>query len=40
MRVSNRYSMRAVFEKYLWDPEDVPLQREMIVETILRYVSP
>ncbi len=40
MRVSNRYSMRAVFEKDLWDEDDVPRQRRMIVETILRYVSP
>ncbi len=40
MRVSNRYSMRAVFEKDLWDEADVPRQRRMIVDTILRYVSP
>ena len=40
MRVSNRYSMRAVFERDLWDPQDVPRQREMIVETVLRYVAP
>lgn len=40
MRVSNRYSMRAVFEKDLWDPQDVPLQRAMIIEAILRYVAP
>jgi AcrR family transcriptional regulator len=40
MRVSNRYSMRAVFEKDLWEAGDVPLQRRMIVETILRYVAP
>ncbi len=40
MRVSNRYTMRAVFEKDLWDKDDVSLQREMIVETILRYVAP
>ncbi len=40
MRVSNRYSMRAVFEKDLWEADDVPVQRQMIVETILRYVSP
>lgn len=39
MRVSNRYSMRAAFERDLWDPQDVPVQREMIVETILRYVA-
>ncbi len=40
MRVSNRYSMRAVFERDLWDRDDVPRQRQMIVETILRYVRP
>ncbi len=40
MRVSNRYTMRAVFEKDLWDAADVPAQRRMIVETILRYVRP
>ena len=38
MRVSNRYSWRAVFEQDLWDERDVPAQREMIVEVILRYV--
>ena len=40
MRVSNRYSMFAAFEKDLWDPEDVPAQRRMIIETIMRYVAP
>nr|WP_319483344.1 TetR/AcrR family transcriptional regulator [uncultured Cohaesibacter sp.] len=40
MRVSNRYSWRAVFDMDLWDEADVPAQREMIVETILRYVKP
>ena len=40
MRVSNRYTMHAAFERDLWDPNDVPLQRKMIVETILRYVAP
>ncbi|WP_319411747.1 TetR/AcrR family transcriptional regulator [uncultured Cohaesibacter sp.] len=40
MRVSNRYSWRAVFDMDLWDEEDVPAQREMIVEAILRYVKP
>lgn len=39
MRVSNRYSWRAVFEKDLWDERDVPAQREMIVDVILRYVQ-
>nr|WP_321454715.1 TetR/AcrR family transcriptional regulator [uncultured Cohaesibacter sp.] len=40
MRVSNRYSWRAVFDMDLWDEEDVQAQREMIVEAILRYVKP
>lgn len=40
MRVSNRYSMFAAFEKDLWDPVDIPAQRAMIIETILRYVMP
>ena len=40
MRVSNRYSWRAVFDMDLWDEADIPAQREMIVETILRYVKP
>ncbi len=40
MRVSNRYSWRAVFDMDLWDEADVPAQREMIVDAILRYVRP
>ncbi len=40
MRVSNRYSMRAVFDKDLWDADDISAQRAMIVDTILRYVAP
>ena len=40
MRVSNRYSMFAAFERDLWDPDDMPAQRTMIIETILRYVAP
>ena len=40
MRVSNRYSMRAAFDLDLWDAKDVPRQRQMIVETVLRYVAP
>ncbi|WP_319567336.1 TetR/AcrR family transcriptional regulator [Cohaesibacter marisflavi] len=40
MRVSNRYSWRAVFDIDLWDEAEVPAQRDMIVETILRYVKP
>ena len=40
MRVSNRYSWRAVFDMDLWDEADIPAQREIIVETILRYVKP
>jgi AcrR family transcriptional regulator len=38
MRVSNRYTWRAVFEKDLWDPADAPLQRQMIIDAVLRYV--
>jgi len=38
IRVSNRYTWNAVFERDLWDEDDVPLQREMIVEAVLRYV--
>ena len=40
MRVSNRYTVYAVFGKDLWDPDDVPSQREMIVEAVLRYLKP
>ncbi|PLW77127.1 TetR family transcriptional regulator [Cohaesibacter celericrescens] len=40
MRVSNRYSWRAVFDKDLWDQTDVPAQREMIVDVIMRYLNP
>lgn len=39
IRVSNRYTWNAVFEMDLWDKDDVPLQREMIVEAVLRYVK-
>lgn len=38
IRVSNRYTWKAVFEMDLWDEDDVPSQREMIVEAVLRYV--
>jgi AcrR family transcriptional regulator len=38
MRVSNRYTWNAVFEKDLWDPEDAALQRQLIIEAVLRYV--
>ena len=40
MRVSNRFTVYAVFGKDLWDPDDVPLQREMIVEAVMRYLQP
>lgn len=36
MRVSNRYTWRAVFSMDLWDDADAPKQRELIVESILR----
>ena len=39
IRVSNRYTWNAAFEMDLWDKKDVPLQRKMIVETVLRYVK-
>lgn len=39
MRVSNRYTWNAVFEKDLWDPEDAALQRQLIIEAVLRYVK-
>jgi AcrR family transcriptional regulator len=39
MRISNRYTWNAVFEKDLWDPEDAVLQRQLIIETVLRYVK-
>ncbi len=38
IRVSNRYTWNAVFEKDLWDKDDIPLQRQLIVEAVLRYV--
>lgn len=40
MRVSNRYTVFAVFEKDLWDKDDAKLQRRMIVEAVLRYLKP
>ncbi|SDH74751.1 TetR/AcrR family transcriptional regulator [Propionivibrio dicarboxylicus] len=40
IRVSNRYTWNAVFEMDLWREEDVPKQRQMIIEAILRYVRP
>jgi AcrR family transcriptional regulator len=39
MRVSNRYTWNAVFEKDLWDPDDVARQRQLIIEAVLRYVK-
>lgn len=40
MRVSNRYTVYAVFEKDLWDTNDAEAQRTMIVESVLRYLKP
>ena len=40
MRVSNRYTVFAVFEKDLWDKDDTTMQRRMIVEAVLRYLKP
>ena len=40
IRISNRYTWNAVFEMDLWDEEDAKLQRQMIVEAVLRYVKP
>ena len=40
IRVSNRFTWNAVFEMDLWDKDDVALQRQMIVEAVLRYVKP
>ena len=39
IRISNRYTWNAVFEMDLWEGEDVPLQRQMIVDAVLRYVK-
>ena len=39
IRISNRYTWNAVFEMDLWEREDVPLQRQMIVDAVLRYVK-
>ena len=39
MRVSNRYTWNAVFEKDLWDPDDASRQRQLIIEAVLRYVK-
>jgi len=40
IRVSNRYTWNAVFEMDLWREDDVPRQRQMIIDAILRYVRP
>ena len=40
MRVSNRYTWNAVFEKDLWDEQDSRLQRQLIVDVVLRFVKP
>jgi AcrR family transcriptional regulator len=37
MRVSNRYTWRAIFGLDLWAPEEAIPQRQMIVESVLRY---
>jgi AcrR family transcriptional regulator len=39
MRVANRYTWNAVFEKDLWDPDDAARQRQLIIEAVLRYVK-
>lgn len=39
MRVSNRYTWNAVFEMDLWEKKDAELQRQMIVDVVLRYVK-
>lgn len=38
LRVSNRYTWNAVFAMDLWEKNDALLQRELIVEVVLRYV--
>ena len=40
IRVSNRYTWNAVFEMDLWQEDDIPQQRQMIIDAILRYVKP
>ena len=40
LRVSNRYTWNAVFERDLWDKDDAIRQRELIVDAVLRYVKP
>ena len=40
IRVSNRYTWNAVFEMDLWAEQDIPGQRQMIIDAILRYVRP
>ena len=40
IRVSNRYTWKAVFNMDLWEPESAGLQRELIVDAVLRYVKP
>lgn len=40
MRVSNRYTWKAIFELDLWAPEEAKAQRQMIVEATLRYLQP
>jgi AcrR family transcriptional regulator len=40
LRVSNRYTWRAIFEMDLWEPNEAESQRQLIVEAVLRYVRP
>jgi AcrR family transcriptional regulator len=37
-RVSNRHTWQAIFELDLWETENATLQRQMIVDAVLRYV--
>ena len=37
-RVSNRYTWQAIFELDLWEKQNAELQRQMVVEAVLRYV--
>jgi AcrR family transcriptional regulator len=39
MRVSNRYTWRAIFEVDLWQEDNAGLQRQMITESVLRYLK-
>ena len=39
MRGSNRYTWKAVFAMDLWDKDDAPVQRQLIVEAVMGYVK-